>query len=88
MQREVVVAPEHWTVGEAIDHLRDADALPDQFYHVILIDPAGNPWLCHLGRVLSARRDVALRDIVEDSFRSSWRPRLRAMWPTCSISIT
>ena len=71
MQREVVVAPEHWTVGEAIDFLRGADNLPDQFYHVILTDPRMKPvGYVTLGRVLSAGRDVALRAIVEDSFRT------------------
>ncbi len=71
MQREVVVAPEHWTVGEAIDFLRGADSLPDQFYHVILTDPRMKPvGYVTLGRVLSAGRDVALRAIVEDSFRT------------------
>ena len=71
MQREVVVAPEHWTVGEAIDFLRGSDSLPDQFYHVILIDPRLRPvGYATLGRVLSSRRDVALRDIAEDSFRT------------------
>ncbi len=63
MQREVVVAPEHWTVGEAIDFLRTADWLPDQFYHVILIDPRMKPQgYVTLGRLLSSRRDVRLRD--------------------------
>jgi magnesium transporter len=71
MQREVVVAPEHWTVGDAIDYLRAAESLPDQFYHVILIDPRMMPvGYVTLGRVLSARRDVALRAIAEDSFRT------------------
>ena len=71
MQREVVVAPEHWTVGDAIDHLRAAENLPDQFYHVILVDPRMKPvGYVTLGRVLSARRDVALRAIAEDSFRT------------------
>ncbi len=71
MQREVVVAPEHWTVGEAIDFLRTADWLPDQFYHVILIDPRMKPQgYVTLGRLLSSKRDVRLRDIVEDSFRT------------------
>ena len=36
MQREVVIAPEHWSVGEAIDFLRGTDVLPDQFYHCLL----------------------------------------------------
>jgi magnesium transporter len=71
MQRESVVAPEHWTVGEAIDFLRGSDQLPDQFYHVILVDPRMKPvGYVTLGRVLSARRNVPLREIVEDSFRT------------------
>jgi magnesium transporter len=71
MQREVVVAPEHWTVGEAIDHLRAAEHLPDQFYHVILSDPRMKPTgYVTLGRVLSAPREARLRDITEDSFRT------------------
>jgi magnesium transporter len=71
MQRETVVAPEHWTVGEAIDFLRGSDQLPDQFYHVILVDPRMKPvGYVTLGRVLSARRNVPLREIVEDSFRT------------------
>lgn len=71
MQREVVVAPQHWTVGEAIDFLRAASELPDQFYHVILTDPGMKPTgYVTLGRVLSSRRDVHLRDILEDSFRT------------------
>ena len=71
MQREVVVAPDHWTVGETIDHLRGAEWLPDQFYHVILVDPRMKPkGYVTLGRLLSSRRDVGLRTIMEDSFRT------------------
>ncbi|WP_435259697.1 magnesium transporter [Thioclava sp. FR2] len=71
MQREVVVAPEHWTVGEMIDHMRSADFLPDQFYHVILVDPRMKPVAyVTLGRLLSSRRDVKMKEIVEDSFRT------------------
>jgi magnesium transporter len=44
MQREVVHAPEHWTVGEMIDYLRAHKTdLPEQFYHVILTDPRMKP---------------------------------------------
>lgn len=71
MQREVVVAPEHWTVGEAIDYLREVEHLPDQFYHVILVDPHVKPTgYVTLGRLLSSRREVRLKDILEDSFRT------------------
>lgn len=71
MQREVVVAPEHWNVGQAIDHLRGADHLPDQFYHVILVDPRMKPQgYVTLGRLLSSGRAVKLKDLCEDSFRT------------------
>ena len=43
MQREVVVGPEHWTVGEAIDYMRSYDDLPDEFYHMVLVDPRYRP---------------------------------------------
>ncbi|MFC2969699.1 magnesium transporter [Acidimangrovimonas pyrenivorans] len=71
MQRETVVAPEHWTVGDAIDFLRSEDWLPDQFYHVILVDPRMKPvGNVTLGRLLSSKREVKLRDIAEESFRT------------------
>jgi len=71
MQREVVVVPQHWTVGEAIDFLRGAMHLPDQFYHVILIDPQMHPVAyVTLGRLLSSRREIRLDAITEDSFRT------------------
>jgi magnesium transporter len=70
MQREVVTAPEHWTVGDAIDFLRHAKDLPDQFYHVILVDPRMHPvGNVTLGKLMSSRRDVPLTQIVEEVFR-------------------
>ncbi|MBB1491730.1 MULTISPECIES: magnesium transporter [unclassified Paracoccus (in: a-proteobacteria)] len=71
MQSEVVTAPEHWTVGETIDFLRSEEWLPDQFYHVILVDPRRHPiGYVTLGRLLSSQRATRLADIAEDSFRS------------------
>ncbi len=71
MQRETVAVPEHWTVGEAIDFLRTEEWLPEQFYHVILVDPRMKP-VGHvtLGRLLSSKRDVKLRDITEEMFHT------------------
>jgi magnesium transporter len=58
-------------VGEAIDFLRGADVLPDQFYHVILVDPRMKPLgYVTLGRILSARREEALKALTEESFRT------------------
>jgi magnesium transporter len=71
MQREVVHAPEHWTVGEMIDYLRaQKETLPEQFYHIILTDPRMKPTgYVTLGRLLSAPRATGLATLIEDSFR-------------------
>jgi len=73
MQREVVRAAEHWTVGDTIDALRASDDrhLPEQFYHVILVDPTMRPvGYVMLSRILSSPRETVLRDITEPSFRT------------------
>jgi magnesium transporter len=71
MQREVVMAPEHWTVGEAIDHLRAKEDLPEQFYHLVLVDPRMRPvGQVPLGKLMAARRPVKLTEIAEEDFRT------------------
>ncbi|UWQ77902.1 magnesium transporter [Leisingera sp. S132] len=70
MQREVVMAPEHWNVGQAIDFMRNSDDLPDQFYHVVLVDPRLHPiGNVTLGRIMAAKRHVPLTSLVEDTFQ-------------------
>ncbi|MBD3680183.1 MAG: magnesium transporter [Rhodobacteraceae bacterium] len=71
MQREVVIAPEYWTVGEAIDFMRAKADLPDDFYHVVLVDPKLRPVAqVMLGKVIANKREVKLQDIAEESFRT------------------
>ena len=73
MQRELVMAPEHWTVGETIDHLRamPEEDLPEQFYHVTLVDPRLHPvGNVTLGKLMRSKRPVKLADIVEETFRA------------------
>ena len=71
MQREVVAVPEHWSVGETIDFMRARDDLPDQFYHVILVDPRMKP-VGHvaLGKLMASPRARALSELLEPSFRT------------------
>jgi len=71
MQREVVSSPEHWSVGEAIDFIRKSEGLPEQFYHIILVNPRFEPvGYVTLGRLMGSRREVSLADIAEESFRT------------------
>ena len=70
MQREVVIAPEHWSVGKAIDFLRSNANLPEQFYHIVLVDPRLHPvGNVSLGKLMSSKRSVLLEEIIEDAFQ-------------------
>ncbi|MGR3758686.1 magnesium transporter [Roseobacteraceae bacterium NS-SX3] len=70
MQREVVMAPEHWNVGQAIDFMRESEDLPGQFYHVVLVDPRMHPvGNVTLGRIMAAKRATPLTELVEETFQ-------------------
>ncbi|MFK7837905.1 MAG: magnesium transporter [Sulfitobacter sp.] len=72
MQREVVMAPEHWTVGQAIDHLRATpeEDLPDQFYHIVMVDPRLHPvGNVTLGKLMRSKRETRLADLLEETFQ-------------------
>jgi magnesium transporter len=70
MQREVVIAPEHWSVGMAIDFLRNNANLPEQFYHIVLVDPRLHPvGNVSLGKLMASKRSVLLKEIIEDAFQ-------------------
>lgn len=67
MQREVVAAPQFWTVGQAIDHFRkEADDLPELFFDVYVVDPSYKPvGAVPVSQLLRMRRDVPLAQIME-----------------------
>jgi len=65
MQRSVVDMPSHWSVGQAIDFLREADDLPRDFYDIFLVDPNQRPLgAIPLSRILATRRHVALNALM------------------------
>ena len=67
MQREVMAAPEFWSVGDAIDHVRsDSDELPELFFDVYVVDPMNRPvGGVPLSRLLRAPRTVPLTSLME-----------------------
>ncbi|MCR5880726.1 magnesium transporter [Phenylobacterium sp. J367] len=67
MQREVVAAPQFWTVGQAIDHFRkEEDDLPELFFDVYVVDPAYKPvGAVPVSHLLRARREIPLAQIME-----------------------
>mgnify|MGYP000491600216 CR=1 FL=1 len=69
MQRELVMAPAHWSVGDAIDYMRAEEDLPEQFYHIMIVDPRHKViGQVALGRLMASRRDVRLTDIMDEDF--------------------
>ncbi|HEX5378191.1 MAG TPA: magnesium transporter [Phenylobacterium sp.] len=67
MQREVVWAPQFWTVGQTIDHFRkEGDDLPELFFDVYVVDPSHKPvGAVPVSHLLRARRDTPLAGIME-----------------------
>ncbi|MCC6981814.1 MAG: magnesium transporter [Bauldia sp.] len=67
MQTEFIAVPPFWTVGQAIDHMREADDLPDDFYEIFVVDPAYRPvGTVALNRLLRAKRPTPIADIIDE----------------------
>jgi magnesium transporter len=71
MQSQVVKAPPFWTVGQMIDYLRASEDLPEDFYDIIIVDPAAKPiGTVPLSVLLGSRRPVTLESLMADDFRT------------------
>lgn len=68
MQREFVAAPDFWTVGHTIDHMRAAgDELPELFFDVYVVNTGFEPvGAVPVSRLMRSKRDVKLADIMEE----------------------
>jgi magnesium transporter len=66
MQREVIAAPQFWTVGQALDHVRQATDLPDLFFDVYIVDPSFRPLgAAPLSRLVTAKPETPLAQVME-----------------------
>src|ERR1700704_3977114 len=70
MQTEFITVPPDWTVGQAIDYMRDTPDLPDRFYEIYAVDGAQH-WqgAVSLDALLRSRRPVPLGDLIADDPR-------------------
>jgi magnesium transporter len=70
MQTEFIAVPAEWTVGQAIDYMRDTPDLPDRFYEIYAVDGAQH-WqgAISLDALLRARRPVPLADLIDENRR-------------------
>jgi len=67
MQREFLAAPEFWSVGHTIDHVREAgDSLPELFFDVYVVDPTYKPvGAIPISLLLRSRRETRLSELME-----------------------
>jgi magnesium transporter len=66
MQTEYIAVPPGWTVGQAIDYMREAPDLPGRFYEIYAVDGARH-WqgALPLDLLLRSRRPVPLTDLID-----------------------
>lgn len=71
MQRDMVMVPTFWNVGQTIDFMRhtadeDEEKLPTAFYDIFVVDPRGRPQgAIPLSRLLRSRRPVPVFELME-----------------------
>ncbi|MBA7619261.1 Magnesium transporter MgtE [subsurface metagenome] len=70
MQTELIAVPPDWTVGQAIDYMRETSDLPERFYEIYAVD-ADKRWqgAVALDVLLRARRLVPLKELVDEDRR-------------------
>ncbi len=70
MQTDLIAVPPFWSVGQTIDHMREADDLPDRFYEVFVVDPAYHLiGSVALNRLLRSKRPTTIESITELDIR-------------------
>src|SRR5689334_21184378 len=70
MQTEFIAVPHDFTVGQAIDYMRETPDLPDRFYEIYVVDKDQH-WqgAVSLDVLLRARRPVALAELTDEDRR-------------------
>jgi magnesium transporter len=88
MSRDLIAVPEHLTVGNLIDYLRENQDLATEFWEVFIVDHKHRPiGTCVLSWILRTPRDVALADVMKRDqtlIRSRW---IRRKWRSASRSM-
>ena len=70
MQTEFIALPPSWTVGHAIDYMRETADLPDRFYHLYVIDQGCRlQGAVALDRLLRTKRPVAIVELMDTETR-------------------
>ncbi|MCB1475641.1 MAG: magnesium transporter [Rhodobiaceae bacterium] len=66
MSTDFIAVPPFWTVGRTIDHMREADDLPDEFYEIFVVDPSFRPLgTVSLNHILRSKRPTTIEEIMD-----------------------
>jgi magnesium transporter len=70
MQAEFIAVPPSWTVGDAIDHLRETADLPDRFFELYVVDDSRKLLgAVGLDRLLRTKRPVPVSELMDPDRR-------------------
>lgn len=71
MTTHFVAVPPFWNVGQVIDHMREAEELPETFSDIFVVDPTFRVvGAVDLSRLLRSKRHVGIGDIMERDLES------------------
>jgi magnesium transporter len=71
MQTDFVAVPPFWTVGRVIDHMREAEDLPETFTDIFVVDPSYRVLgTIDLSRLLRTKREVLVQTLMETDQRT------------------
>jgi magnesium transporter len=66
MQTEFVAVPPAWTVGQAIDYMRETEDIPERFFEIYVIDADGKfLGAVPLDRLMRSKRPVPMSELME-----------------------
>lgn len=66
MQRDLVAVPDHMSVGDLIDYLREREELTTEFWEIFIVDHRHRPvGTCQLSWILRSPRNVPLTDVMK-----------------------
>lgn len=70
MQPDFIAVTPDWNVGRIIDHLRETEELPDQFYELYVVDATGRfLGAVPLNRLLRSKRPVPVSELMDEERR-------------------
>ena len=70
MQTDFIAVPPFWTVGHAIDYMRETPDLPERFYELDVVDPGYRlQGAVTLDRLLRTKRPVPIAELMDEDRR-------------------